>query len=77
MDNANTKVRQSGYAATISIPEAAGRLSIGRSKLYELLFRGEIKARKIGRRTVIEASEIDRFRSQLPSAVFGETTKAA
>ena len=46
----------------LKIPEAAAELSIGRSRLYELLQAGEIKAVKIGSRGVrVPASELDRF----------------
>ncbi len=46
----------------LKIPEAAAELSIGRSRLYELLQAGEIKAVKIGSRGVrVPSSEIDRF----------------
>ena len=36
-----------------SIPEAATAISIGRSKLYELIAEGRVETRKIGKRTVI------------------------
>lgn len=45
-----------------SIPDAAAELAIGRSRLYELLQAGEIKAVKIGSRGVrVPQSELDRF----------------
>jgi len=45
----------------LSIPEAAERLSIGRSKLYELLTSGEIPTIRIGRAVRIPADELDAF----------------
>lgn len=43
-------------------PEAAARYAgIGRSNLYQLIGDGEIKIIKIGRRTVIQKSELDAF----------------
>lgn len=44
-----------------SIPEAANAISIGRSKLYELIAEGRIETRKIGRRTVIPAASLHRL----------------
>ena len=44
-----------------SIPEAASAISIGRSKLYELIAEGRIETRKIGKRTVIPAASLHRL----------------
>jgi len=45
----------------LSIPGAAERLSIGRSKLYELLTNGEIAPIRIGRAVRIPADELHAF----------------
>jgi len=46
----------------LRIPEAAAELSIGRSRLYELIAAGELRAVKIGSRGVrVPAAELDRF----------------
>lgn len=46
----------------LRIPEAAAELSIGRSRLYELIAAGELRAVKIGSRGVrIPDAELDRF----------------
>ena len=44
-----------------SIAEAANAISIGRSKLYELIAEGRIETRKIGKRTVIPAASLHRL----------------
>ena len=44
-----------------SIPEAATAISIGRSKLYELIAEGRVETRKIGKRTVIPAASLHRL----------------
>ena len=41
------------------IPEAAWRLGLGRSTLYELIAAGELRAIKIGRAVRIPASELE------------------
>jgi excisionase family DNA binding protein len=44
-----------------SIPQACQRLSIGRTAMYELLKTGEVRAIKVGNRTLIPESELQRF----------------
>lgn len=44
-----------------ALPEAIERLSIGRSKMYELIAAGDIKAVKIGRRSLISHEELERY----------------
>ena len=44
-----------------SIAEAASAVSIGRSKLYELIAEGRVETRKIGKRTVIPAASLHRL----------------
>lgn len=46
---------------TISVPEAARVLSIGRTKLYQLLNADEIRTIKIGNRRLVLASDVDAF----------------
>lgn len=43
---------------TVSVQEAAKALSLGRSKIYELICSGDLKVVKIGRRTLITAASI-------------------
>ena len=51
-----------------AVPETCQRLSIGRSTLYELIADGQIKAVKIGRRTLIPNEELERYVASLPSS---------
>jgi excisionase family DNA binding protein len=44
-----------------SIVEAAHAVSIGRSKLYQLIAEGRVETRKIGKRTVIPATSLHRL----------------
>jgi excisionase family DNA binding protein len=50
--------------------DAAKALGIGKSTLFNLLARGEIKAKKLGSRTLISASELARYVGTLPDAEF-------
>ncbi len=49
-----------------SIPEASTELNICRVKVYDEIASGRLEALKIGRRTVIESSAIDRYIQNLP-----------
>jgi excisionase family DNA binding protein len=57
-----TRLRTRWMSRLLRIPEAAAELSIGRSRLYELIAAGELQAVKIGERGVrVPQSELDRF----------------
>jgi len=49
----------------LSIPEAAERLSLGRSKLYELMTTGQIKSVRIGRAVRLPTTEVDGYAERL------------
>lgn len=53
------------------IPEACARIGVGRSRLYDMIRRGEINAIKIGGRTLIAESELQRIVAEAPPAVRG------
>jgi excisionase family DNA binding protein len=44
---------------TYSVPEAARLLGVHKETLYKAIIRGEIKAIRIGRRTVISQAQLD------------------
>ena len=44
---------------TISIAEACSRLSIGRSKLYDMMDKGELASIKLGRRRLIRSADLE------------------
>jgi excisionase family DNA binding protein len=46
------------YPVSLSINNAARVIGIGRTKLYELINRGDLKTIRIGRRTLVLASSI-------------------
>lgn len=50
-----------------SIDEAADILSVGRTKIYEYLKSGDLKARKFGRRTLILKKDLEDFLVSLQS----------
>lgn len=49
----------------LTVEEAAARLSLGRTTLYELLSRGEIKAVHIGRAVRVLARDVAAFAERL------------
>lgn len=44
-----------------TIDEACAICSIGRTKLYESISSGKIKAKKLGKRTLILKDDLERF----------------
>lgn len=54
----------------LSPAEAAKAIGIGKSTLFTLLARGEIKAKKLGSRTLITSAELSRYVETLPDAQF-------
>lgn len=44
-------------------------LRVQKTKIYELIEAGEIKAKKLGRSTVVTRSELERFINELPERV--------
>ena len=54
----------------ISIAEAARRLGLGRTRVYELIGEGRLKIRKCGRRSLVAVADLERFVDELPSGNF-------
>ena len=53
---------------SVTIPEAVSMTGIGRSKLYILARDGKITFRKIGKRTIVLVSDLERLVNSLPTA---------
>jgi len=60
----------------LSIICAAERLSLGRSKVYELMQAGELRAVRIGRAVRIPTSEVDGYAARLLQEVDAEAPAA-
>ncbi|MEQ1619234.1 MAG: hypothetical protein ABL883_12930 [Terricaulis sp.] len=56
-----------GQRMTMPVKEALHRYGIGRTKLYELLGTGALKASKLGAKTLIDVECADTFFGGLPS----------
>lgn len=59
---------QSRSDRLMSVKEARALLGIGDSKIYELMNAGQIKAVKLGSRTMISEAEVARYKASLPAA---------
>lgn len=57
----------------ITIAEAAPALGLTEKALRQRIFRGQVPYRKLGRRVLISAEELERFMKALP----GTTAEAA
>ena len=53
----------------LSIAEACAFAGIGRTKLYQAIAEGHLKARKYGKRTLILRDDLRQFLTSLPGAV--------
>ncbi|MCF8495534.1 MAG: helix-turn-helix domain-containing protein [Alphaproteobacteria bacterium] len=52
---------------SLSIEEAQTATGLGRTKIYQLINSGELKARKIGKRTIILKDDLETFLNNLQS----------
>src|SRR5215470_2181954 len=59
-------VSQAAECAAYNIPEVMARVGVGRDKLYRLIREGKLPARKLGRKTLILASDLEAFLEALP-----------
>ncbi|MDZ4117201.1 MAG: helix-turn-helix domain-containing protein [Xanthomonadaceae bacterium] len=67
------------YQSTLihSVSEAAHRLGLGRTKIYELIGSGQLRPIRIGRRVLIPESELQRLIDTLiaqAASTAGDTT---
>jgi excisionase family DNA binding protein len=60
--NKETAMTKSAF----SVREAAEEIGICKTKIYQEMGDGRIRARKSGRRTIILANEIERYLNSLP-----------
>jgi excisionase family DNA binding protein len=60
--NTSTEIQREG----LSIAEACAVAGIGRTKIYEAISVGSLKARKCGKRTIILRTDLQSFLSALP-----------
>lgn len=51
---------------TVTIPDAVAASGISRSALYQALKRGDLIARKAGRRTLISIEDLEAYIAGLP-----------
>lgn len=52
---------------TVTIPDAVRISGMSRSAIYLALKRGDLQARKAGRRTLIATSDLEAFIANLPA----------
>ena len=53
---------------TLTVPEAAARLGIGKNLAYEAIQRGEIPSIRVGHRLLVPVAALDQMLSRTPSA---------
>jgi excisionase family DNA binding protein len=52
---------------TVTIPDAVKATGLSRSSIYEALKRGDLTARKAGRRTLISLADLEAYLASLPT----------
>jgi excisionase family DNA binding protein len=65
MNDKTTGLQREG----LSVAEACVVAGIGRTKIYEAISSGALKARKFGKRGIILRSDLQAFLTALPAAV--------
>jgi excisionase family DNA binding protein len=50
-----------------TIPQCCRLAALGRTKFYELIASGEIPIRKIGKKSLVAATDLKRWAEQLPA----------
>lgn len=53
---------------SVTIPEAGEMLGLGRSTLYRLINEGQLKPKKVGKRTLFLVSDLKAFIENCPEA---------
>lgn len=51
----------------VTIPDAVNATGLSRSAIYEALKRGDLTARKAGRRTLISFADLEAYMANLPT----------
>jgi len=49
------------HKLTLSVPDAARRLGVGRNTLYDAIKRGEVPSIRVGRRLVVPIAALERL----------------
>lgn len=52
---------------TVTIPDAVKATGMSRTSIYEALKRGDLTARKAGRRTLISFADLEAYLASLPA----------
>jgi len=65
--NVNEKIQEVDRQA-LSIAEVSSVSGLGRTKIYEAIAAGTLKARKCGKRTLILPDDLREFLTNLPQA---------
>lgn len=62
MDNSYPRLKAYG-----TMPQAVDYTGLSRSRIYDALKRGELTARKAGKRTLIAFADLDAYLASLPA----------
>jgi excisionase family DNA binding protein len=65
---AMTELRAAGEPAMVSVPEAANRLGLGKTKVNELIASGDLPSVVVGKRRLLRPSDLQEFAARLGNA---------
>ncbi len=65
MHSQTTDMEKINMLFSLSIEQARATTGLGRTKIYQLINSGELKARKIGKRTIILKDDLEAFLARL------------
>lgn len=60
-------MRKTDQPLVFTVDETAAKLRLGRDGIYKAIREGRLAAKKIGRRTLITADDLDAFIENLPA----------
>jgi len=69
----NARSEKIEVPACYSVAQIVKMTGVGRSTIYGAMGRGTLKARKLGRRTIVLASDLDNWLNRLPEVVSKQT----
>jgi len=61
-----TEAERRAWQRAMSIPEFCQRYNVGRTLAYEEINAGRLRARKVGKRTIISGDEAEAWLKSLP-----------
>lgn len=66
-------MKDNSFKLALSPSQAAEAVGLGRTRIFELIRTGQLKARKSGRRTLILSDDLKNYLERLPMVLVSES----